>query len=62
MAELEREWSVRVTVACRPGITRDQAERAAVSIQRHAESLAAVSHCYERDVYDLEDEAGPGDE
>ena len=62
MAELpksdEREWSVRVTVVCEPGTSKRRAEQIARAIQRYAEARPGVSHAYERDVYDLEAEAG----
>lgn len=56
------EWSIRVTVLAHPGVPKAQAERAARSIRKHAEALAAVSHAYEVEVYDLDAACEPDDE
>lgn len=56
------EWSIRVTVLAHPGVSRGRAERAAQSIRQHAEGLAAVSHAYEVEVYDLDVAYEPDDE
>lgn len=44
------EFAIRMSFLTVTGTTRAQAERAADSIQRHAEKLAKVSHTYDREV------------
>lgn len=47
--------SIRVTVECEPGVTRERAERIAYLIARYAERRPGVDHAYEQDVYSLDD-------
>jgi hypothetical protein len=49
-------FNIRVAWQCEPGVTREQAEVMAREIQRWAEGFAAVSHCFELEVYDVLDD------